>query len=121
MKNKISKILGWFYIALGWAFNPWVLAARLAPDGRIESVHLKVLICLFDVLLIVFGILTLKRIKPELIANINLSLWTLVIATPLLGEMMFQTGIALGLKKFKSPALYADGSSEDDYWKLEEK
>jgi len=76
----------------------------------------KVLIWSFDIFLIVFGVLTLK--KTEIIVNLNLLLWVVVITTPLLGEILIRTGIALNVDQFKSPSLYADSKVDDDYWKL---
>jgi hypothetical protein len=41
-----------------------------------------------------------------------------VIGCPLAGELVFRTGIGLKIAAFRSPGLYADWFSDDDYWKL---
>ncbi|GEM_PF-1455842 len=118
-RYTVLKTLGWFYIAVGLVSNPWVIGRLLSSNGSIDEPGSKGIIWLFEVLVIVFGILSIKKGKTELIINLNLLVWTVIIITPLLGEMMFRTGIALNIKRFKSPSLYADSSSDNDYWNLQ--
>ena len=119
MRYKIIKILGWFYITIGLVCNQWFLGRLLAQDGVIHEVKSRIFIWLFETLLIIFGILCLKKNKTELIANLNLSLWITVILAPPLGEIMFRMGIAFNVPQLKTPSLYADSFSDDDYWKFQ--
>src|SRR3989338_2134830 len=118
MRYKVLKILGCFYITIGLVCNQWVIAWLFAPDGRITEANSKIIIGLFEVLMIVLGAITLKKNKTEFAVNLNLLVWTLAVITPLLGEMTFRAGIALNIKQFREPALYADYFSDDDYWKF---
>lgn len=119
MGKRILTIGGYFYLTLGLLCNQWVLGWLFSPKGRVDEPSSIGAIWLFDIFFIIFGLLTLKKNKTELITNLNLLLWTVVIITPLLGEMMIRTGIALNIKQFKSPDLYLDSNADDDYWKLQ--
>jgi len=102
---------------VGLSCNQWVLGRLFSPGGRIDELNLKLIILLFEVFMITFGIITLKK-KDGLILELNLLLWTIIIVTPLLGELLFRTGILLNIKNIKSPSLYADPDADDDYWNL---
>ena len=119
MSDKILKTLGWFYITVGLICNPWLLGRMLSPDGRTGETHSKVLILSFEILLIIIGLLNLKKDKTELAINLNLLLWTTVLLTPLFAEVLLRAGIAFNIKQFKSPYLYADFFSDNDYWKFQ--
>lgn len=56
--------------------------------------------------------------KKRFFVNLGLLAFSVFIIAPLLGEGVFRAGIALKLETFRKPALYADHSSEGDYWKL---
>ncbi len=119
MRYKISSLLGWLFIAVGLVCNPWVLAWFFSPDGNIENIHSRLSILLFEILMILWGILTLKK-KSELIINLNLLLVTTFVIIPLLGEAILRLGIALNIKEFRVPSHYASYHSDNDFWKLEQ-
>src|SRR5207247_8777562 len=54
----------------------------------------------------------------NLVTNLNLLLVSIVIMSPLLMEITLRTGIAVGHPKFRTPGLYANVLSDDDYYKL---
>src|SRR5215510_14433127 len=117
MRYKLLTTLGWFYIVLGVICNQWILGWLYASDGSIEDMSSKIAIWLWQAIFLSFGFLTLKKSKNELITNLNLLLWAIMIIRPLMAERMLRVGIAVNIKPLKSPFLYADYSN-NAHWKL---
>jgi hypothetical protein len=120
MRDKLLGAIGYFYICLGVTLNPWVLGRLLAPDGKIESPRIIAIIVLVELLLIAIGGVTLWKRRAAFLPNLHLVIASLAIGCPLAGELVFRTGIGLKIAPFRSPGLYADWFSDDDYWKLQQ-
>src|SRR5437667_12730685 len=69
-------------------------------------------------ILVCWGFTTIIYRRTDLVANLNLLLVSIVIMSPLLMEITLRTGIAIGHPKFRTPGLYANVLSDDDYYKL---
>jgi hypothetical protein len=69
-------------------------------------------------LLVTWGIISLVFRHKAFVVNLNISLISLAIVAPLLGEIVLRSAIGLGIGLFRNPQLYTDPLSDDDYWKL---
>ena len=121
MRRRVLRALGVLHILAGLALNPWLLGRLLSPDGSIDSLFFKTAVLALEAALLALGAFTLARPGSERAANLNLLALSSVVAAPLLGESAWRAAIASGSKKLRDPALYAEYSSDDDYWKLEQR
>jgi hypothetical protein len=69
-------------------------------------------------LLVAWVIISVILRRRDFVVNINISLISLAIVAPLLGEIVIRGAISLGIDLFRNPQLYSDPLNDDDYWKL---
>jgi hypothetical protein len=121
MNRKVTLILGCAYICTGLLLNPWVVARVGSPDGSLEGRSTILSVYALELLLIGFGVLTIRKGAATWVINLNLLCWTLAIALPVSGEAAIRMGIALKIGALRRPDLYADYASDDTYWFLQQK
>lgn len=102
----------------GAAFNQHVVASLLTADGTIDSAPATRLVLLFQAGAIGWGMLTILLGRRDWVINANLTLLSLLLVWPLLGEALIRAGTSIGVAYFREPSLYADPYADDDYWKL---
>lgn len=80
--ERVLRLFGAALLASGFLFNPWVVAALLSPDGRIESGTFIVLIVVVELLVVTAGtalwysarvvllILAFARARPNTFATL---------------------------------------------------
>ncbi len=121
IREKVLILIGVTWIVGGAvAFLP-VRNFLLYQLGPISPRHRElVLIVMGSVvfILVCWGLTTITYRRTDLVANLNLLLVSIVIMSPLLMEITLRTGIAIGHPKFRTPGLYANVLSDDDYYKL---
>lgn len=120
VRNRLLGVLGWTYLVLGLALNPWTLGRLLSQDGRINSLKVQLAIIGVEALAIAWGLLTLKARRSDLILNLNVLVFAIGLGTLVLAELGFRIGIALHVSALRKPGLYANWYSDDDYWKLQQ-
>ncbi|MFH1737727.1 MAG: SGNH/GDSL hydrolase family protein [bacterium] len=120
-RDKALVVLGVTYAALGIVCSPWILFPMLGMEDPPDLLHVHVLILLFDLAAIAWGVVTIRFRKRDFIPKLNLSLLTVCVFFPLCAEMFLRTSIALEVGFFRNPDLYADSLADDNYWKLHHK
>jgi len=119
--SKSAAVLVFFgssYFLVGVLCNRWVLATLLSPDGVIENLFFNILIWVFDLAMVAWGIITIHYRNRNLIVNLNILILSVCVVSPIFGEMFIRTAIYLNVSSVKRPELYADQFADDDYWKL---
>ena len=78
--KRISQILGILYISLGLLCNEYILGYYYSPDGKIEHWLFRLLIFLFNIAMVGWGIMTFRKgeEKPFLPMNLSLSVLALL-------------------------------------------
>jgi len=59
--DKYGRLAGYALIACGLIFNEWVVGLIVSPDGKIDLVQVREAIWLFDALLILAGVIIVRR------------------------------------------------------------
>lgn len=121
MKTSLAKA-EIIFIVVGVLF---VLAGLLAlvvfmSPGKLDSLSPRVDIAfwIISIGLIGWGVITIFWRKKSLIINGNLVLISLLVITPIAGELFIRTAIALNVEFFRNPHFYASWIDDDDLWKL---
>lgn len=82
-KNRGSLYLGLFLIVTGILSNKWILERFLADDGKIESAMENIIIAIFQIVLILFGLLLVLK-RPKLPSKNELILLLIGVLIPFL-------------------------------------
>ena len=120
VRLRLVRVLGRIWLAVGClilAADALVLLPGVLPY-RPWDVFGGLLVALVGCAVTGWGVATLWSAEREWAVNANLLLLSVTAVSPLLLELVFRGGIALGVEQFRRPGLYAIYDSEDDYWKL---
>ena len=86
--NKRVLVFGVFLCVSGVVLNEWTLAYFLS-DGQIESLWRRVVIWVFDIVLLLCGYMVIKRVKKVSYKNILLLIFSTFLAF-LIAELLFR-------------------------------
>jgi len=113
----MTAALGGVLVLAGLLGNEWLIRAALMPEFRLSPAG-RTGWLIIELLLLGWGVLCLLRRRNPRLQRLNRWLVLLALALPLVLEGLLRLGIALEIERFRDPGLYADWSSEDEYWRL---
>ena len=123
MENKwevLGIINGCFCIITIMIFNPWVVPKFMSTTGKILP-FTQLLIMILDILFAFMCLFSFKYRKSDIFKNFLLIQISIFICTPLIGEVVFRTGVSLKIPYFFQARLYFDPYSTEAFWKINAK
>lgn len=114
----IWTVLGVLYILAGLTLNEFTVVSWLSPDGMLRPLT-RAALWAFDAGLLIWGAVTLRLRRHELVRNLNVTLLSVALLCPLAAEAFLRAMIAARHPKFAQPSIYADYVNDDLYWLAE--
>jgi hypothetical protein len=102
-KKKIMRTTGLLLIAGGILCNEWLLAATLSPDGVLVT-ETKLLIRVFDFVMIIWGVSIILFYRKNLIINVNI-IFVSIMVTLLLIEVALRISPKIMGREFSNGVL----------------
>ena len=69
MKERNYKIIGSLIILIGLVLNPFVVEQLFSPDQKLDFLSKYITIAIFDILLLIIGLMLIKENTRKIIKN----------------------------------------------------
>jgi len=118
-KNIALVVVGSIFCLLGLISNEYIANLFVSPNlTEILPGRVRAALWIINAALVAWGVTTILLRRKAFVVNLNLALASVLIITPLAGELFIRTAIALEVDFFRNPRLYAGWLDDDDHWKL---
>jgi hypothetical protein len=119
-KREIVLIfIGALFCLLGFLSNEYVTMIFIRPNlPDLVPLRIRVALWIINISLITWGCTTIVFRKRPVVVNCNLVLMSLLIVTPIVGELFIRSAIYLDVELFRQPPLYGGWLDDDVHWKL---